>query len=436
MAGRCLMHLFTISLEPSPFLLFHPFFFLFENEPERNNKREKKTLTRRVSNLALYEAVVMYRRSLAKLGLFSVFMEELRKVPSYLSYKMQSGAKAYVDSASQTLEFLKGEDPSESPEMREKRRKHKEMYQAILNAQAAKDAAERAEAQQERSQLSWKQRVALRMQEAKEALQQMTSTKAGVMAVLQHCTASHAAEVALEQGIDVKNVQMVLEKAAATSAVGHEDVVVGYIDAPSASREEVMAFAEKLHKACPVANSMHIEWRQGRPDAYSRDGERARRADNLQGEMERAARQVEWEESRSGASPRADTATAAAEPIPRGMPGSRRAYPSTNWITNRSLESEDDDDEFHLPGIGKTRKPSETKDGLSGFQHAANDVTGTPEEVVRPKSTGNSAFSESPESHRESVAAAADAQAPSSADAAPKPSESASGDTSKRSSEK
>lgn len=297
----------------------------------------------------------MYSRTFTRLGVFSAFVEELKKVPAYFSHKAQQGANAYVDAASQTLEFLKGEDPSESPEVRAKRRQHKETYQAILDQQAAKAAEERAKEKQERAQLSWKQRLQLSMQEAKEAVQQMTSAKAGVMALLQHCTASHAAEVAIEQGIDVKNVQMVFEKAAATNSVGFEEVVVGYIEAPSASQEEVMAFAEKLQKACPVANTMHIEWRHGRADLRDRDSGSVRRADTVQEEMDRAALQVDWEASRGGtmgqsggASPQtAETAS------PRGTPGAQRVYPTTSRSVNRSFDS--DDNAFHLPGV-KTRK--------------------------------------------------------------------------------
>jgi hypothetical protein len=329
----------------------------------------------------------MYRRSFVKLGVFSALMEELKKVPAFFSHKAREGAKTYVDSASKTLEFLKGEDPSESPEMREKRRKHKEIYLAILNEQAAKAAAEKTAEQQKRAQLSWKQRLSLNMQEAKEALQQMVSTKAGVMAVLQHCTASHAAEIALEQGIDVKNVQMVFEKAAAKNAVDHEDVVVGYIDAPAASREEVMAFAEKLHKACPVANSMHIEWRQGRPDAQGGD---ARRADDFQRNVERAEQQMEWTEGRSGgsgvSSPRTEAAEAAAPNIPRGMPGSHRYYQPFTVSASRNLH--DDDDAFHLPGVKPSRdKAAATTDGTGASNATATESSkpSTSESAAAPK---------------------------------------------------
>ncbi|KPI87484.1 hypothetical protein ABL78_3433 [Leptomonas seymouri] len=355
----------------------------------------------------------MYRRSTANFGVFSVFLEELKKVPAYFSHKAREGAKTYVDSASQTLEFLKGEDPSESPEMRDKRRKHKEMYHAILNEQANKAAKEKAAAQHERAQLSWKQRLALSMQEAKEALQQMTSTKAGVMAVLQHCTASHAAEVALEQGIDVKNVQMVFEKAAAKNSVGYEEVVVGYIDAPAASREEVMAFAEKLHKACPVANSMHIEWRQGRPNA--RD---ASSADELQSEMERAARLGEWEENRGAASPRAATADTA---IPIGMPGLRRVYPSASRSVDRVVG--DGDDAFHLPGVKAKNSTA------AGVRHGAVD---TERDVDSKNKASNEASSSSASDATASEAPqdqhdAASTQKPSSASTMPKPTESTDG---------
>ncbi|KPA82198.1 hypothetical protein ABB37_03320 [Leptomonas pyrrhocoris] len=342
----------------------------------------------------------MYHRSLAKLGVFSVLVEELKKVPAYFSHKTQEGAKAYVESASQTLEFLKGEDPSESPEMREKRRQHKKMYQAILKEQAINAAQEKAKAQQALAQLPWRQRLALRLQEAKEALQQMTCTKAGVMAVLQHCTASHAAEVALEQGIDVKDVQMVLEKAAAANSVGYENVVVGYIDAPNASREEVMAFAEKLHKACPVAHSMHIEWRQGRPSA--RD---ALNAHAMQGEIDRAARQVEWEEKRAAASP---SAAAADTAIPIGMPGSRRVYSSSSRSANRGAG----DDVFHLPGVNAKKDTAADREQNGLGSKGDTDSEGMASKEALNSSVSDSDNSKAPQSRHDVAATQTSSSSP------------------------
>ncbi len=91
------------------------------------------------------------------------------------------------------------------------------------------------------------------------SLRNAFSAKSGIVALIQHCTAAHAAEVAAEQNIDVKNVTIKVEKA----AVGQGEKVVGYIEAPMASEEEVLVFAQKLEKSCPAAR-MHgsIEWRR------------------------------------------------------------------------------------------------------------------------------------------------------------------------------
>ncbi|CAG9581982.1 conserved hypothetical protein [Leishmania major strain Friedlin] len=298
----------------------------------------------------------MYRCTRVHCGVLAVLVGELKKVPAYVFYKAREGAKTYVDSASKAIEFLKGEDPNEDPVMRGKRRQHRELYQAVLREQAAKaqeDAAQR------RARLSWKEKLQLSFQEARESVTQLTSAKAGVMALLQHCTASHTAEVALEQGIDVKNVQMVFEKAAASNSVGVEEIVVGYIDAPGASHEEVMAFAEKLHKVCPVAKSMHIEWRQGSADSRRHEDGAVRRADGLHREMEQAASGVEWAESRTGSnlggrSSAADAAsTTSVESMPAGMPGSRRVQSSMSSRATRGGSLRDDEDKLHFPGVEK-----------------------------------------------------------------------------------
>ncbi|KAG5467814.1 hypothetical protein LSCM4_00898 [Leishmania orientalis] len=312
----------------------------------------------------------MHRCTRMHYGVFAVFVEELKKVPAYFTYRAREGAKTYVDSASKTMEFLKGEDPNEDPVIRGKRRQHREMYQAILREQAAK---EHEKAEQMRANLSWKEKLQLSFKEAKESVAQMTSTKAGVMALLQHCTASHAAEVALEEGIDVKNVQMVVEKAAANRSIGHEEVVVGYIDAPAASREEVMAFAEKLHKACPVASSMHIEWRQGSAAAHSQGKGAARCDDGPPRETERADRGLEWAEGRTsgGTSDPSSSADAAlkmnAGSVPAGMPGSRRTYLSMSRRAKQGDGSgrlREGDGELHFPDF--KRRDSTRKNASEG----------------------------------------------------------------------
>ncbi|KAG5493909.1 hypothetical protein JKF63_01741 [Porcisia hertigi] len=305
----------------------------------------------------------MYRFTRVHCGIFAVFAGELKKVPAHLSYTVREVAKTYVDSASKTIEFLKGEDPNEDPALRNKRRQHRTMYQAVLREQATKAQAEAA---QKHANLSWKERLQLSFKEAKESVAQMTSVKAGAMALLQHCTASHAAEVALEQNIDVKNVQMVFEKTVANNSVGYEEVVVGYIDAPASSHEEVMAFAEKLHKACPVAKNMHIEWRQGSATTYGQKEEPVRRAEGLQRDMNPFAGGAKCDAAPNG-SLNSDSSLAAngtstvnAESVPPGIPGSRRSHSlKSSWAKRESRTRSlwDDDDGLHLPGLKKKESP-------------------------------------------------------------------------------
>jgi hypothetical protein len=114
----------------------------------------------------------------------------------------------------------------------------------------------------------------VQLRDAKESLKATTSKKSGVAALIQHCAVSHAAEVAVEQGIDVRNVQVVLEQNTVKGIA--ETKVVGYIDAPAASEEEVAVFAQRLTKACPAAMVYrgHVEWRKrgGRyEDAFGGD---------------------------------------------------------------------------------------------------------------------------------------------------------------------
>ncbi|GET92228.1 hypothetical protein, conserved [Leishmania tarentolae] len=336
----------------------------------------------------------MYQCTRMRCGVFAAFLEELRKVPAYASYKSREGAKTYVDSASKALEFLKGEDPNEDPAIRSKRRQHKEMYEAVLRQQAVKaqeDAAER------RSKLSWKEKLQLSFKEARESMAQMTSAKAGVMALLQHCTASHAAEVALEQGIDVKNVQMVFEKTAAKNSVSYEEVVVGYIDAPAASREEVMAFAEKLHKACPVAKSMHIEWRQGSSDLRRQEEGSTRSADEPHHETEQVASGVEWRESRTSSklsSPFSAVdaeSTTGLESMLAGMPGSRRTYSS---ISSRAAQGggssslRDGEDELHFPDFkGRSEASDYRRNGSSRDKDPSRETSAASHPPQPPVST-------------------------------------------------
>lgn len=307
----------------------------------------------------------MLRRSAVSRSFFTVVREELGKLPAYLSYRMQSSAQQHVDSAAKTFDFLKGNSPNDTPEMREKKQKHREMYEALMKEQQAQAAELAAKRKANLAAMSWTERAKALARETKEALQQMTSAKAGAMALLQHCTASHAAEVAVEQGIDVKNVRMALEKQQKSNSIEYEEVVVGYIDAPSASDEEVMAFAEKLHKACPVANSMHVEWKRDvYDDAAASRSTPAAAADNGMSSSDR--QRVDAGVNDSGA-PSVDYATFAqqgmgsfqrqqgdggagngATQVSLGMPGSRRYAKFGDGAF-------DDEESFHLPGVKRKR---------------------------------------------------------------------------------
>jgi len=94
------------------------------------------------------------------------------------------------------------------------------------------------------------------------------------MTLLQQCSNAHAAAIATEMGMDVRSVR--IELAGATqngtagaeksneSAVPHESKVVAYIEAPQATEEEVVMFAQRLQKECPMARQMgsSVEWRK------------------------------------------------------------------------------------------------------------------------------------------------------------------------------
>lgn len=205
------------------------------------------------------------RRSSSVLGVWGVLREELQKLPAILRFRATEAA----NSASRAYQFLKGVNLNESEEMAEKRKKHREAYEEIMRQQQCAASASSREAA-ERS--SFAHRLKLLAVSFFEAMKNATSTNAGAMALLQHCAASHAAEVAVEENIDVKSVNFVLEQKKTGTHVGHEKVFVGYITAPNASEEEVMAFAEKLRTRCPVAKSMgeKIEWRRV-PPATPRD---------------------------------------------------------------------------------------------------------------------------------------------------------------------
>ncbi|KAH9577468.1 OsmC/Ohr family [Trypanosoma melophagium] len=265
------------------------------------------------------------RRSRISNSVWTVLLEELRKVPALLRFHTNES----VSSATKVCQTLKGENPDESPELREKRQQHRAAYEEILRQQQEQVRIKSEEALKD---LSLAERIKMRASALGEALKEATSTNAGAMALLQHCAASHAAEVAVEEGIDVKNVSMRLEKKTVKNGtqVGHENVVVGYIDAPNASEEQVMAFAEKLQKRCPVANAMEgkIEWRS---TTSPTGGGIVDNNGSVDGRSGTIGRGVDGEDKES---------------IPRGTPGYGR-YTSS---TKRDYGQLDDPDELHLPG--------------------------------------------------------------------------------------
>ncbi|CCW60580.1 unnamed protein product [Phytomonas sp. EM1] len=203
----------------------------------------------------------MLKYSSSRLSVFSDLKTELLKIPKYLSFLVNEQAKAHANSASQAIEFLKGKSFGIDAATEEKLKKHREMYDSILRGQARKLNEDRAKYKAKLAKLGFKERLKIDWKNLKKSMQSTMSMEAGVMALLQHCAVSHAAKIAIENDINVQDVQFVLEEQQTPNSIEGEKVVVGYIDAPAASEEEFAMFVEKLQKACPVANRMNIEWR-------------------------------------------------------------------------------------------------------------------------------------------------------------------------------
>lgn len=184
----------------------------------------------------------MLRRSGWRYGLFGVLAGELSKVGDVVRYE--------VDRLSSTLKGHDGETP-ESIEQKEKKREIMREYQNVRSKKAPDPVGERQKSTWE----SLKEVVV----DAKNTVASATSKQAGVVALVQHCAAAHAAEVAIANNIDVKSVTVQMER----DAISGEETVVGYIDAPAATEEEVYVYAQKLEQACPAAK-LHgaVEWRQ------------------------------------------------------------------------------------------------------------------------------------------------------------------------------
>lgn len=244
-------HLFTIFFSPSgPIEITIPSSTITNNTRNTDFHTEKKKTKKSVcapnkKKKVQNANIPMFRRSVnPRLGLFSIIKEELGKAKELLKYDLSSYGK-----------FLTGEDMSE----REKkiRAKHHELAQ--------KDAAAAAEARQT---MSWKEKMAAALQDLKNS----TRTNAAVVALVQHCARAHMAEVAVEQDIDVRNISIVAETVKSERGAAAEEKVIGYIEAPTATNEEVMVYARKLEKACPAARAhAAIEWRRSpkTPDPYA-----------------------------------------------------------------------------------------------------------------------------------------------------------------------
>jgi hypothetical protein len=214
----------------------------------------------------------MLRRSPLRVSFIATVREEAIKAANWVLY----GATETAATATSVLKGHNGLTPEQierEEKLRQRMREDRERAAAVAAAQ--REAAAAREQQQHRDAAtshsdvkspspphhheSLYHRLAVAVRGMASSMQQTFSTSAGAAAVIDHCTKAHAAEVAIEQGIDVKSVNVVAEK----SAVGQGTKIVGYIEAPAATEEEVFVFAQKLQKECPAAK-MHgdIEWRR------------------------------------------------------------------------------------------------------------------------------------------------------------------------------
>lgn len=259
--------------------------------------------------------------SLAK-GITSILIESLKRVPPYARYKI--------------VEFFKTGPASDeslraSSAMQAARQKHKELYHKFLQQQYE-------EAQKKRN-LETKGMTAYQKlkYDLKQFQEQNLSQKAGAMSLLRHCIASHAASLAMEQNLDVQNINLVTERRVKkssshpqSSTVEYEDVVVGYISAPKATNEEVYAFARAVGDACPAAKAMQVEWRVG---SSSHTGSKEEPSIN----------------------PQEVASVYGKEKIPemvRGTPGGWRSSEPSPTSTSRTF-SRSEEENFSLPGVGR-----------------------------------------------------------------------------------
>jgi len=224
---------------------------------------------------------IAMRRTQVRLGLGSTLSEELRKLGPFLQYHINNSyanrfgnfmfgtdniqePSPQQDASSSTQSGASSTAGKESEAVRDARAKHREMYEALQEKQRL--AAEAAFGKELEGKTFF-DRMRLYAKRAWKDLQNELSQKSGVLRLVQQCTTSHMAEVAVQRGIDVKNVNIVLEKGTIVNGIAKNDTIVGYIEAPQATDEEVLVFAEKLQQACPAARAMgeKIEWRRMPP---------------------------------------------------------------------------------------------------------------------------------------------------------------------------
>ena len=218
-------------------------------------------------------------------SVFSVIRAELDKLLPFLHHQAMAAGTAVLDGAGHAAAVAKGEDgmtPEQVAAERERRQRMAEMarqpprasgtaseqpqQQASASASAAPGAAATGDAEKAATADAAAKPFSFRakLAELYEQAAASFSTQAGVAAIIDHCTRAKAAAAAIESGVDVKSVNVVAEK----SSVTEGRVVVGYIDAPAATDEQVLEFAEVLQKKCPAAKAHgRIEWRRGSPGA-------------------------------------------------------------------------------------------------------------------------------------------------------------------------
>lgn len=306
-------------------------------------------------------------------SIFSATWTEVKKLSAFLSAKVRHKVADNV----KMVRYISGEDVYSDETSRIRRQKHQELYSKII------EQTKQIEAEKKRKKLQglplwarWK----ANLREGASAFQQSTSVEAGKMVLLQHCAASHAAEIALANNVDLKNIRMVIEKQRTSDgrevAAEEKDIVVGYIDAPNISEEEMHAFAAAVQRSCPVSRHMTIEWRS-EPYASST----VKNVEASKGEENDASLLKDTRDNvkEGNDERRIENSTEnvlhthlTVEPPPIGMPGvpigsrnpiveSSPDHSSTKMegdVAGEEINFHDSKDQFSLPGISaRRRKP-------------------------------------------------------------------------------